>query len=60
MLNKQNICVICVCQYIIVIRVTFAKPGFTMTNKLPKEVLRKLGKIKGLFWKCDECLDLKI
>ena len=29
-------------------------------NKLPKEVLQKLGKVKGLFWKCEECLDIKV
>ena len=29
-------------------------------NKLPKEVLQNLGKVKGLFWKCEDCLDIKI
>ena len=44
---------------LIVIHVTFAKPGFTMTNKLPEKVLQNLGKVKGLFWKSEESLDKK-
>ena len=29
-------------------------------NKVPKEVLQSLDKVKGSFWKCEGCLDLKI